>query len=382
MVPKLGSSVLSADVSYLLIGGTGGLGRSIARWMSSKGARNIVLVSRSASINTKVQALIDELAAHGTTISVKPCDVSDMKSVNNLINQELKGLPPVRGVVHGAMVLRDMLFEKTTLADFQAVASCKVEGAWNLHHALHDSPLDFFVALSSVAGIIGNRGQAAYAAANAFLDGFMEYRRSRGLPGTTIDLTAVRDVGYLAEVETKRREEVLKNIGTDGIDEAQVLALLGAAVTGTLLQSCSGQSITGLDLGTRLDHFWVQDSKFCSLYEAAKEKYGNSTEDDMLSLPLKVQLANAPSKVEAQAIVYEALAAKLAQVLVMPPEELNPETSIAVLGVDSLVAIEIRNWISREAHSNVQVLELLSSGSLMALAGIILNNSTISFSPS
>ena len=104
---KTGSDILKANASYILIGGTGGLGRSMARWMSSKGARVIVLVSRSASnINDKVQALIRELAANGTHVIVKACDVSSKHSVDVLINEQMKNLPPVRGVVHGAMVLQ------------------------------------------------------------------------------------------------------------------------------------------------------------------------------------------------------------------------------------------------------------------------------------
>ncbi|KAJ5166627.1 type I iterative polyketide synthase [Penicillium canariense] len=376
VTPKTGSSLLKADASYILIGGTGGLGQSMARWMSSKGAGHIVLVSRSASVNDQVRALIDELAVNGTHVTVKPCDVSSRQSVENLVKGDMKDLPPVRGVVHGAMVLRDMLFENMTLDDFQAVITSKVDGAWNLHEVLADSPLDFFVALSSVAGVIGNRGQAAYAAANVFLDGFMEYRRSQGLPGTSIDLTAVRDVGYLAEVDSKRRQEVLNNIGTDGMDEAEVLALLAAAITGDLVESCSGQFIVGLELST-LDHFWAQDAKFSVLYEAAKAAHGSGAGGSGPSAPLNVLLANAASKEEALRICYEALAAKLAQILVISLEDMDPSITVASLGLDSLVAIEIRNWIAREANANVQVLELLSSGSLMALAEIILNKSQV-----
>lgn len=264
-----------------------------------------------------------------------------------------------------------------TLDDFQAVITSKVDGAWNLHEVLADYSLDFFVALSSVAGVIGNRGQAAYAAANVFLDGFMEYRRSLGLPGTSIDLTAVRDVGYLAEVDSKRQQEVMKNIGTDGMYEADVLALLAAAITGDLADSCSGQFIVGLELST-LDHFWAQDAKFSILYEAAKAAYGSgSAGASGPSAPLNVLLANAGSKEAALQICYEALAAKLAQVLVISLEDMDPSITVASLGLDSLVAIEIRNWIAREANANVQVLELLSSGSLMALAEIILTKSQV-----
>lgn len=184
-----------------------------------------------------------------------------------------------------------------TLDDFQVVTASKVEGTSNLHEALSTSPLDFFIAFSAIAGFIGNRSQDAHAAANAFLDGFMEYRRSKGLPGTTIDLTAVRDVGYLAEVDSKRQQEVvLKNIGTDGLEEAQVLALLAAAITGTLTNSCAGQCITDLSLSDSLEHFWAQDAKFSQLYETAKKTYGSTTGKDGPSVPLNVQLATASSK--------------------------------------------------------------------------------------
>lgn len=231
-----------------------------------------------------------------------------------------------------------------TLDDFQCVISSKVEGTWNLHEALSS------------------------AAANVFLDGFMEYRRLRGLPGTSIDLTAVRDVGYLAEVDSKRQQEVLKNIGTDGMAEAQVLAILAAAITGTLSHSCAGQCITGLSLRDSLDHFWARDAKFTTLYERAVKTApgggtgtGTGTGTGPSSVPLNVQLARTPSREAALALCYEALAAKLAQVLVISVEDMDPAITVASLGLDSLVAIEIRNWIAREANANVQVLELLSS---------------------
>lgn len=106
MAPKTSPTLLRADASYILIGGTGGLGRSIAKWMSSKGAKNIVLVSRRAAINDRVQALINILAPLGVRIVVKACDVSSPESVEALVNEEMKDLPPIRGVIHGTMVLR------------------------------------------------------------------------------------------------------------------------------------------------------------------------------------------------------------------------------------------------------------------------------------
>jgi hypothetical protein len=268
-----------------------------------------------------------------------------------------------------------MLFEQMTLDDFQAVVMGKVDGAWNLHHGLADMPLDFFIALSSVAGVVGNRGQGAYSAANVFLDGFMEYRRSLGLPGTSIDLAAVSDVGYLADSDAERQAEVLKNIGSQTIDESEVLALLAAAITGDLDRSSGGQCITGLGLDGGLDNFWAQDAKFSVLYEAAKAKLGHGPQLSEPTVPLRVKLQTVADKETALQVCYSALAAKLSQVLVISPEDMDPSVTVSSLGLDSLVAIEIRNWIAREANANVQVLELLSSGSLMALAEIIVNKS-------
>jgi aryl carrier-like protein len=262
-----------------------------------------------------------------------------------------------------------------SLEDFTSVTGSKVEGAWNLHNILLNTPLDFFIALSSVAGLVGNRGQAAYSAANVFLDGFIEYRKSLGLPGTSIDLAAVSDVGYLADVDAQRRQEVFKNIGSQTIGESEVLALIAAALSGDLDQSCSGQCITGLQIDTLENNFWAQDAKFSVLYEAAKRTLGSSSQRDGPSVPLQVTLSTAGSKEEALQICYEALAAKLAQVLVLSLEDMDPSITVSSLGLDSLVAIEIRNWIAREANANVQVLELLSSGTLMALAETILKKS-------
>ncbi|KAF2758829.1 polyketide synthase [Pseudovirgaria hyperparasitica] len=367
---KVGDNILHADATYVIIGGTGGLGRSLAKWMSSKGARNIVLTSRSATINARIQALMDDLEPSGTRILVQKCDVADKASLENLIFTGLGSLPPIRGVVHGAMVLRDTLYEQMSLADFHAVTTCKVDGALNLASILSSSPLDFFIALSSIAGVIGNRGQAAYAAANVFLDSFMAHRRAQGLPGVSIDLTAVSNVGYLADGSAARREEVLKNIGGSTIDKAEVLAIFSAAVTGEITRTCAGQCITGLATNDSTS-FWLEDNKFKSLREAVQQTSGSAGSSGVAVALCKV-LRTSASKDDAKQAFYSALAAKLGAVLVVPEDAIEPTHTLKSLGLDSLVAIEIRNWIGRETEVNVQVLELLTSGSIMSLVELVL----------
>lgn len=105
MPAKFSSSLLRADSSYLIIGGTGGLGRSIARWMAQKGAKCIILASRSSEVSDQVNSLIRDLGAEGTTVSVRQCDVSKHEDVARLASDCSRDLPPIRGVIHSAMVL-------------------------------------------------------------------------------------------------------------------------------------------------------------------------------------------------------------------------------------------------------------------------------------
>lgn len=276
--------------------------------------------------------------------------------------------------IHTKLLLQDILFEKMTLEDFHSVCACKVEGAWNLHHVLARSPLEFFTALSSVAGVIGNRGQSAYSAANAFLDGFMEYRQSLGLPGKSIDLAAVTNAGYLAESATSRKEEVIKNIGNATINESEVLALVALAIESDLKKCSQSQFIAGLDTAERDNMFWMEDAKF-SVIRGAADLTGRESQQANSQRSLRLAVQSAPTREDAILACYQSLVGKLATVLGLSSNDMNIATRVNTLGLDSLVAIEIRNWIAREADANVQVLELLSSESLIKLAELILTKS-------
>jgi acyl carrier protein len=263
-----------------------------------------------------------------------------------------------------------------TWDQWQAVVAPKVLGAWNFHHALLTTPLDFFIALSSAAGAVGNRGQAAYAAANCFLNAFVQYRLKLGLPASSIDLTAVSDVGYLAE-NAERQAQVAENLGSETISEAEVLALIVAAISGQMQTNCNSHCITGLKIGPDTqDLFWVDDAKFKHLKaaaEAAKEHPCGAAPTVSLSAALKA----AKSYDQAAQLVCEGLMTKVSAVLMVPREEMDASQPIVVYGLDSLVAIEIRNWITRELDASLQVLELLTSSSVAALADLILKKSKL-----
>lgn len=273
---------------------------------------------------------------------------------------------------------QDVLFEKMDFEDYEAVIGSKVAGTWNIHNALSSANLDFFIALSSAAGIVGNRGQAAYAAANTFLDAFCRYRQRLGLHASSIDLTAVNDVGYLADSGAERQDEVLKNLGGESMNEAEVLALISAAVTDSKSDKngriFSGHCLTGLHLGEDPERlpYYAADAKFNNLREAMLSLHGSAGVTSGAQVSISTALSRVKSPEEAVEIITGGLTGKLSSILMIPTDELDAGTPITKYGLDSLNAIELRNWITKELGVNLQVLQLLTSGSLANLASTIM----------
>ena len=260
-----------------------------------------------------------------------------------------------------------------TYEQYATVIKSKVQGAWNFHNALKSNSLDFFVATSSAAGAVGNRGQAAYSAANTFLNAFVQYRIKLGLPASSIDLTAVSDAGYLAE-NAEAAAEVSRNLGSDTICEAEVLALLGAAIDGRLARSCNSHTITGMRI-TSPAPFWTPDAKFKHLRIAAEAADCSSNNDTSISFNAALKASG--SLEEAQDVVCRGLLSKLPSVLMLEAEDMDVKKSLSNYALDSLVAIEVRNYITREFEANLQVLELLSSGSIESLAKTVCTKSKL-----
>ncbi|KAI9640185.1 hypothetical protein NHQ30_011422 [Ciborinia camelliae] len=381
---KISEDILRSNATYVIIGGTGGLGRNMCKWMISRGARHVVLLSRNGNKSHKVDSLIAEAKLSDAEVTVHACDVSKREHVNNLINISLSKMPPIRGIIHAAMVLDDVLFETMTCTQWTTVISAKVHGAWNFHHAL-SSPthtLDFFTVLSSISGMVGNRGQAAYSAANTFLNAFIQYRLSLGLPGSSIDLAAVIDIGYLAE-NAERQAQVAENLRGEGISKIELLALLEASIVGKMEGDGSyrgGHCITGLGLDKNEsieDNFWIRDPKFCHLLSAFQSSSSLADVSSSKHIPLLTLLHTSPSFLSAKQTLTSALMDKVSTVLMIPREEMEEGKSLTSYGLDSLVAIEIRNWITRECGVGLQVLELLTSGSLEGLGELVLRRSGV-----
>lgn len=268
------------------------------------------------------------------------------------------------------------MFAKMTPMDWIEITENKVHGAWNFHNALLSTPLDFFILYSSCAAAMGGRGQTAYAAANIFMDAFAQYRRSLGLPGASLGPAAVLDAGYLSE-NLNLYNEIARNIGDNYIRESEVLSLLEACLDGTAESSCNNHIITGVKLDPMKMQFWATDAKYRDMRLAA-EAIAAQNNAGSKTVSWNAAVKAAASLLEAEQVVCDGLTDKIAKTLGLELEEVDPTRNLSNYALDSLTAIDVRNFITREFESTMQVLEVLASGTIQTLAKAVCAKSKLS----
>jgi acyl transferase domain-containing protein/acyl carrier protein len=190
---------LKAEATYLITGGLGGIGRTVARWMVERGASRIILVGRSAP-DESVQTELDEIRGMGADIIIAQGDISNSKQLAKIISETQLEAFPLKGVVQSAGLLSDASLAQQDREKFIKVMEPKISGAWNLHQQTLDCDLDLFIVFSSVASLFGAPGQANHSASNAFLDMLAYYRQTLGLPGMSINWGAWAQVGSATHV--------------------------------------------------------------------------------------------------------------------------------------------------------------------------------------
>ena len=372
------------DATYLISGGLGGIGRAIAEWMIGKEAKNVVLVSRNATLHRAAGSLQEAAQKTGCRLVIQDCDVSDSQSLQHLIQEcSSLGLPPIRGVVNGAMVLNDTVMERMTYEQWTNGVRPKIESSRNIHN--HIPQLDFYVMLSSVAGVAGHMSQANYAAGNTFQDAMARHRTVRGQPAVTIDLGAVRSVGYVADREAGGDERLrarVENVGFGSVDLDAVLGIVEAAIRDPLRSTPDdSQVIVGPNFHAFAgDSAMKHDRRFGTLRIASQQNLQSGAAKDPASsskAALLQALAASNTLEEATAVLVDAMGHKLAFIFSIPLSDIDPELPITRYGVDSLVAVELRNWVSTTVKAKVSVFEILQSASLTEFAALASSKSEL-----
>lgn len=252
VTPELANPpILGADATYLLAGGTGDLGANLVRFLARNGAKNLAIVSRSGSSAASAIPVFQDSSAMDVRIQFYAADISDEAAMHQVLDQCAIELPPIRGVVQSAAVLEDSILPQHDACEMASCHPTQDARLHNFHRLLLQHKLQLFIMLSSIAGVVGNRSQANYAAGNTFQDPLAHYRRGLGLPAVSIDLGLMFGIGLIAE---RGGATNLKKWEAVGIREAEFHALLTAAKTGSWRGSpVPTQLISGLPTGGILE---------------------------------------------------------------------------------------------------------------------------------
>lgn len=276
------------------------------------------------------------------------------------------------------------MFETTTLEEWQSVITPKAHGALNLHQALASEPLDFFICLSSLIGTLGNAGQTSYAGSNSFLDAFCQWRVNQGLPATSIALPGVSDVGYVAQrMAFDATATVSSGLYDFKVTGEQVGQLITMAMNFADLTS---PVVAGLPGTATEQNACLQDSIMSHVRNEVAHKLSNggaATQTRVGSSgsgePMvdRDALLRATTIEEASKVVFQGMVLKIANDMMIAPQDIMPGSSLAQIGLDSLVAVEFRNWLAKELGAKVRVMDIINSKSITDLVALVVEQSPL-----
>ncbi|MGH3642300.1 MAG: type I polyketide synthase, partial [Mycobacterium sp.] len=350
--PSAQNLELRADATYLVTGGLGSIGLELAGYLAAHGAKHLVLTSRrapSAAAQQRIDALTEQ---HGCEFRVVTADVADAHDVARLLATVAAELPPLAGIVHAAGELGTTPLSNLDDAEVDRVFAGKVWGAWHLSEAAADLQLDFFIGISSIASVWGGFGQTAYGAANAFLDGLAWRLREQGIPGISVNFGPWS--AGMADAESRAR---LDKRGVRTLSPADALAGLADVVAAASQGQAQGV-VARIDWARFLP-LYQQAGRRAFLAEVEREVPSELT---AVAAPatasgktkLVEQLTNAPIQ-QRKKLLTDYLRDAVAEVTRVDAAEIREDAGFFDLGMDSLMAVELRRRIEQGVGKEIPV---------------------------
>ncbi len=327
---------LRPEATYVVTGGLSGFGLAAANWMADRGARHLVLVGRRGAATEEARAAVAALTARGISVVAEAADVTRREDVERTFDRIAREMPPVRGILHAAMVIDDALISQLDPDRIARVMAPKVVGAWHLHERSLELDLDFFVMFSSMAALLGSPGQGNYVAANSFLIALAAHRHRLGKPALAVDWGRIGDTGYVA-----RNAEVghrLDRMGLLGMPVARATEMLGHLIVSDAnhvgLVRVDWQAWTGTGDGSVPNRL----SELSEGAAGASDRGRQGLGEILLSAPEGERLD----------LLVSMLRDQVANVLRASASDLDVERPLTDLGLDSLMAIDLINRIETE----------------------------------
>ncbi len=348
---------------YLITGGLSGFGLETAHWLVDKGAKSIVLASRSGQVPAESEASLLALQQRDVSIEIRACDVTSQQAVNELFTEFDATLPPLKGIILAAMVLDDGLIRNMTHEQFNTVLSPKISGTWNIHQASLNAntesktELDFFVMYSSATTALGNPGQANYVAGNMFLESLTHYRRANNLTATYAAWGAISDVGFLARNEAVK-EALQSRLGGTALTSKQALAMLEKLI----VSDTTGAAIIDMDWSVIQR---IMPAASSPKYQELQQKVKHANADHSADIQ---SLIATMSEDEAQQLITEMLLTEIEHILRLPREKLDTHSSVFDLGMDSLMGMELVLAIEERFGVKLPVMALTEGATIARIA--------------
>ncbi|KAK1988362.1 mycocerosic acid synthase [Colletotrichum cereale] len=375
------------DATYVVSGGFGGLGLEIIRWMVNQGARNLIVISRKGPVDEAAKALVEDLKSNNVNIVTPSCDITDKKALEKTMSLALSSMPPIRGCIQASTVLHDNVFSSMTADEWHGAVNVKVTGSKNLWEVLSASSqnaalksLDFFIMLSSLTGLTGNNGQSNYSAGNAYQDAMAKHLTAQGHNVVAINAPVMSDAGMVAV--RPMLKEYLLSIGWACMSVGELINALD--------YYCRPADPSQGDANTRAKAAQVVPMLWLPKYSADEGAEQPTWQHEPMynhlvlhgaqtsgSLPGKQGsgkrstadlIAASTSPEDSEAIVLDALLKQLSKILSYELVDLDPSRPMSAYGVDSLVAVELRVWLTKEIGADISVFELTSGQRIAQLA--------------
>jgi acyl transferase domain-containing protein/NADPH:quinone reductase-like Zn-dependent oxidoreductase/SAM-dependent methyltransferase/acyl carrier protein len=353
---------IKSDGCYLITGGFGGFGKVLANWLAQSGARHLVLSSRRGASTPEAEAFVQSLRDRGTDVQIVKADAGLPEDVSRLFAEIRETGQPLRGVFHLAMAIDDAVLSQLNRDRMASVIRPKAIGAWLLHEATREMPLDCFVMFSSVSSIFGNPAQGNYGAANAFLDSLAHHRHALGLPALTINWGVLGGEGYVAR--NQRVAEFLAKQGTTELSPGEVISILESS-----LRTAS----------TQVAAIRVDWAKWKSFFRGAQanplyERIFSAVEGDESSgvtSDWRNRIESA-APAEKEAVIAQAVREVVGSVLRVKPDTLRDDQPLTDLGLDSLMGVEIENSLEAAIGIALPPTSLMRARTIGQIAALML----------